>query len=383
EDTLRSPYAMHRRLREAGPVVLLTAYDVFALSRFEHVDAALRDHGTFCSSSGVGLADFRREQPWRPPSPLLEADPPDHTIAREAMASVVSFRALRELRPAFQAEADRLVDSLLERRTVDAVTDIAEAYPLSVFPDAVGIRPDGRRHLLPYGDMNFNAFGPPNALQQRSFADADRLHAWMADACRRDQLTPGRLGAQLWSLTDDERITDHQAGLLVRSLLTAGVDTTVCGLGNALAALARCPEQWHLLHTDPSRVRFAFDEALRFESPVQTFFRTTTRPITIEGVTVPARSKVMLSLGAANRDPRRWGEDADRLDIERDATGHLAFGMGIHQCVGQPIARLEADVLLTTLARRVHRLEPAGEPAIRANNTLRGWRSVPVTLVPT
>jgi hypothetical protein len=170
--------------------------------------------------------------------------------------------------------------------------------------------------------------------------------------------------------------------MLVRSLLTAGVDTTVYGIANTVYALSRHPEQWAQLHEQPAKGKFVFDEALRWESPVQTFFRTTTRDVEVAGTTIPADTKVLLFLGSANRDPRHWGEDAEVLDIGRRAAGHVAFGMGVHQCVGQPVARLETELVLSALAQRARAIEPTGEPVPKLNNTLKGWASVPVRLVP-
>lgn len=381
-ENLRDPYGMHQRIREAGGMVWLSKYQAYATARYAPVYDALRDHDTYCSSAGVGLADFRTERPWRPPSLLLEADPPQHTHARSAMSAVLSVRALREFRPAFEAAAEQLVDALLERGDIDGIADLAVAFPLRVFPDAVGIAPEDRFELLSYGDLNFNSFGPRNDLLIKSQTDAPRLHAWMARACERDRLEPGKLGSRVWQLADSGEITADEAALLVRSLLTAGVDTTVSGFGNTLAAFLRHPAQWERLHADPRLARFAFDEAIRLESPVQTFYRTTTRATEIDGLPVEAGRKILLFLGGANRDPRRWGTTADQLDLDRDASGHVAFGMGIHHCVGQPMARLEAEILLTTLARRVRAIRPAGPAVPRLNNTLRGWRTLPLRLVP-
>jgi hypothetical protein len=115
---------------------------------------------------------------------------------------------------------------------------------------------------------------------------------------------------------------------------------------------------------------------------VQTFFRTTSRDAEVAGTVIPEGSKVLLFLGSANRDPRHWGEDADRLDIRRRAAGHVAFGMGVHQCVGQPVARMETELVLAALARRIRRIELAGTPVPKLNNTLKGWASVPVRVEP-
>jgi hypothetical protein len=165
----------------------------------------------------------------------------------------------------------------------------------------------------------------------------------------------------------------------VRALLSAGVDTTVNGLGAALYNLARFPGEWAKLHADPSLARGAFEEAVRFECPVQTFFRTTAADTELAGVALPEGSKVLMFLAAANRDPRRW-DDPDRFDITRNAAGHVGFGAGIHMCVGQILARLEGEAMLAALARRVVRLEIAGQPVRRYNNTLRGLKALPLRL---
>jgi cytochrome P450 len=287
---------------------------------------------------------------------------------------------VRGFRERFRAEAEVLADELVARGRFDAITDLAERYPLKVFPDAVGLPAEGRQNLLPCGALAFNAFGPRNHLLEQALATVAPTQEWIWASCQRDALTPEGLGARLWALADAGEISHEQAPMLVRSLLSAGVDTTVYGIGNTMQALTAHPGQWARLREKPSLARFAFDEALRYESLVQTFFRTTTCQAEVSGVRIPAGEKVLLFLGAANRDLRRWGPDADQMDITRKAAGHVAFGMGIHQCVGQPIARLEAELVLTALAERVERLEPASDPVPKLNNTLKGWASVPVTV---
>ncbi|MBO0775163.1 MAG: cytochrome P450 [Actinobacteria bacterium] len=379
DDFLADPFARHGELREAGPVVWLERYQVWAMARHAEVQEALRDWETFCSSAGVGLSDFRKEPPWRPPSLLLEADPPEHSRARKAVARALSPRTVRDLADGFARDADQLVSELLARGTVDGVADIAEEFPLRVFPPAVGLTGDCRRQLLAYGDMAFNAFGPRNHLLAESMKRMEGVVPWITAHCARDALTPGGLGDRVYASADRGAITGEEAALLIRSLLTAGVDTTVIGLGCALDCLARDPAQWRLLREEPSLAGSAFEETLRYASPVQTFFRTTTRPVTVGGVTIGAGEKVLLFLAAANRDPRRW-DDPDRFDIRRRAVGHVGFGYGIHACVGAALSRLEAEALLQAMARRVETLEPAGEPVRRLNNTLSGFASLPLAL---
>ena len=383
EGFLADPFRWHASLRDAGPVVWLERYGIWAMARYAEVHEALRDWATFCSSAGVGLSDFRRETPWRPPSLLLEADPPEHSRARTAVARALSPRTVRSLRDDFSRVAIRLAAELAGQGpgdvTVDGVLDIAEAFPLRVFAGAVGLAEPGGEQLLTYGNMAFNAFGPRNELTTASLRQAAEVGAWISAQCTREALTPGGLGARIYASVDDGTISADEAALLVRSLLTAGVDTTVVGLGCALDCLARDPSQWQLLREDPTRAGAAFEESLRYASPVQTFFRTTTREVTVGGVRIGAGEKVLLFLAAANRDPRRW-DDPDRFDLRRRANGHVAFGFGIHACIGAAMARLEGEVLLEALAREVGRLEPAGEPRRRLNNTLSGFASLPLRL---
>src|SRR6266700_6890373 len=156
-----NPFPAHEALREAGPVVHLDKWNVYAVARYAEVHLVLNDPLTFCSSRGVGLSDFAKEKPWRPPSLMLEADPPAHTRTRAVLSRALSPAVMKQIRDRFMAAAEAKVDELLDRRTFDAVKDLAEAYPLAVFPDAVGLKPEGLEHLLPYAGIVFNAFGPP------------------------------------------------------------------------------------------------------------------------------------------------------------------------------------------------------------------------------
>jgi cytochrome P450 len=155
----------------------------------------------------------------------------------------------------------------------------------------------------------------------------------------------------------------------------------VHGLAAVLHALATHPEQWQRLRERPALVRVAFDEAVRWASPVQTFFRTATADVPIGDAVVPDGQKILMFLGAANRDPRRW-PDPDAFDLDRDPSGHVGFGFGIHQCVGQHVARLEAECLLGALVERVATIETAGPTRRHHNNTMRAWASLPMRVRP-
>ena len=212
-------------------------------------------------------------------------------------------------------------------------------------------------------------------------AGAAPVQDWVAGTCRAENLAPGGMGAQLHAYAAEDGFTPDQSALLMRSLLSAGLDTTVHAIGNALWCLAANPDQYALLRADPARAGAAFEEALRYESAVQTFFRTTTRPVVVGDVEIPAGEKVLLFLGAANRDHRRW-PDPDRFDIARKASGHVAFGAGIHACVGGALARAEGSAVLAELARRYATVTLSAPPEPQLNNTLRALRSLPLAVTP-
>jgi cytochrome P450 len=378
---LTDPYPHHETLREAGPVVWLERYGIWAMARHQEVRDALTDYQTYCSSAGVGLSDFRKETPWRPPSIILEADPPLHTRTRAVLTRILLPAAINKLRTTFEREAELLVARLVESREFDGIADLAEAYPLKVFPDAVGLSEEGRENLLPYGSLVFNSFGPRNDLFNQAMANAGPVRDWIMSKCSRAALAPDGLGMQIFDAVDAGELTEDEAGMLVRSFLSAGVDTTVYGLGNTLYCMARYPEQWTALRENPALIRGAFEEVLRFEAPLQTFFRTTTRAVNVSGIGVGEGEKVLLFFAAANRDPRRWN-NPDIFDVKRRAAGHMTFGTGIHGCVGQAVARLETEAVLTALARRVASFELTAEPKRRLNNTLRGLDTLPLRIVP-
>ena len=385
DDFLTDPYEAHRRLREAGPVVWIPAYGIYACARHESVHAVFNDHATFISGAGVGLANFNKETPFRPKSLILEADPPSHTKARAILARILSPKTVMQIRATFTAEAESLVDRLLARQaageTIDAVKDLSEVYPLKVFPDAVGVGEANRENLLLYGNMIFNAFGPRNERLQKSAELVQPVTAWIMAHCQRENLRPGGFGDLIYQAADAGEISHAEAPLLVRSFLSAGVDTTVNGIGNAILCMANHPDQYAQLCADLTLARPGFEEALRFESSVQTFFRTTSKDTELFGVPMAKDSKIVTFLAAANRDERQW-LDPDRFDIQRRPAGHMAFGSGIHGCVGQVVARLEGEVVLTALAKRVSRIELIGPPQRRLNNTLRALASMPVRLIP-
>lgn len=378
---LSDPFRFHSALRDAGSVVFLEKYQCYAVARFAEVRSALQDWETFVSSRGVGLSDFSKEKPWRPPSLLLEVDPPLHARTREVMNKVASLSGIRARQSEWREKADALVALAAVAGPIDAVTAIAEAFPLSIFPDMIGLRTEGRENLIPYAMSVFNAFGPRNALLAQAEAEALDATAWVAQSCKREFLTAGGWGRQVYTFVDTGDCSEAEAERLVRSFLSAGVDTTVNGIANLLHAFAENPGEWKKVKADPSLAKRAIEESLRWGGVAQTFYRTTSRDVEIGGELIPADSKVLLFLAAANRDPRRW-TDPDTFNVTRNASGHVGFGFGIHQCLGQMVARFEAEAMLGALIARVDEIRPTGPAVRRLNNTLYAIGSLPLELVP-
>jgi cytochrome P450 len=381
DEVLANLEAYYGELRARGGFVYLSRYAMLACGRYAETREVFSDWKRFVSSRGVGLTDFKLAKPWRPPSIILEVDPPDHARTRTVMSRVMSPPAVASLKARFQAAADSLVDDLLAKGTFDAVTDLAEAYPTTVFPQAVGLTDDDARRLIDYGAMVFNALGPDNALRRKAMSRGPDVVPWIMEQCRRARLAPGGFGAMIYAAADRGEIAEDEAGMLVRSLLSAGVDTTVTGIGNAIWCLACNPEEFGRLKANPGLALPAFEEVLRFTSPVHSFCRTANQTSEVNGVTIPQDAKILCALGAANLDPQQWPH-ADRFDVMRRPTGHLAFGVGIHGCVGQIVARAEAEALLSSIARKVGSLSLAGEPVWRPGHAIHALDSLPVTFGP-
>ena len=377
-ETLHSPYAFQQALREAGPVVHLDRYGVLAVGRFAETSEVISDWQRFTNCGGVGIQDIRRPGAFRIPSLILEVDPPDHEKAKAPLMKLLSPDRLKLWREGFAREAARLVDELLDKGEVDGVEDIAQAFVFRVFPGTVGVQLP-REPTLIIGEMRFNQSGPPNALFHAAIAAAQPHLDWFEKSVQREGVVPGGISELLFDLEDEAVLAPGVASNLVRSFVGGGTDSTISGIGTTLAGLAASPDQWSIIHKNPGKARAAFEEGIRFDSPFQVTYRTTVGETMLSGHLLPANTKIGVFLGAANRDPARW-EHPDRFDITRPPRG-IAFGHGIHMCIGQMIARLEADALLTELARRVARFELTGEPTHRPMNQVRTLERLPVRLV--
>lgn len=379
-DVLLNPYDFQETLREVGPVAFVEKYNSYAVGRYDGVKAVLNDPVTFISSAGAGLSDIRKPGAWRQPGPIVEADPPKHTKVRGVLTKIISPAVVKGWKTTFEAAAVDLAEHVVAKGEVDGAKDIAEHYVLTHFPPALGLHVH-IDNLVTIGDYNFNALGPQNELFFAAEAKLNTISDWYKNAQTREGVIPGSFAEMLFDAEDAGELEEGVAGGLARTFLRGGMDTTVSGIGTALMYLSRDPALWEQLRADRSRLKLVFEEAIRLEAPIQSYYRTTTRAVDFDGYRLEPDTKVQVFIGAANRDPRKWS-DPDRFDLKRSPPGHLAFGQGIHMCIGQMIARMEAESVLSALLDRVARIEPTGDPVYRPINTLRTLDALPLRLVP-
>ncbi len=269
------PFTPYAELRALGPIVWLKRYGIWVVARYDRVREVLSDWKRFSNAGGGGIKNYSLEKPWRPPSLILEVDPPAHQRTRKVFMDVLSPARLQSLRPAFEAFADQLIDEALERGTLDAIPDLVQRFPLTVFPDAVGMkREDRREHARVWLD-GVRGVRSCGALVTELMKQAESVSEWIMARCQREALSPDGIGAAIHAHADAGNIEPWEATLLVRSLLSAGVDTTIDSIGLCLRALAEHPEQWARLRADPDLARSAFEEATRYDSSSQSLFRTT------------------------------------------------------------------------------------------------------------
>jgi 4-methoxybenzoate monooxygenase (O-demethylating) len=378
-DALLDPGPFQEALREAGPVVYLEAYDCYAVGRYAEVRAVLSTWRDFTVSGGVGYNDIRKGTGWRVPSALLEVDPPEHTQIRSAFQKIMTPATIKAWKDEFLSAATDLVASLETRQEVDGVRDIAETFVLNVFPRAAGLEIPVDAAVA-IGDMNFNALGPKNDLFAASAIAAEPYLEWFERSFEREAALPGGFAQQVFEAADAGIFTQDIAKSLVRSFLRAGMDTTISGIGFALLLLAQNPDQYALVRSDRTLVKDILDEAIRVHSPANPMFRTTTRELAFGGFTLKSDTKIAAFIGAANRDPRQWADPA-AFDIRRKTLGHLAFGISNHACIGQIIARLEAECILGAIIERFERIELLGDAPLRPVNTLKTQAALPLRLV--
>ncbi|WP_143684760.1 cytochrome P450 [Variovorax sp. KK3] len=379
-ETLLDPYPFHQALRDTSAVVWLPQYEVYAVGRHADVAVVMKDYERFSSIAGIGLIDKRdpESEKLRKTSPMTEADPPVHTKTRVGMQKLLSPVVVRGWRARYEQVAAGIVDRVQGiGGAFDAVPELAEDMVYTVIPESLGLDVP-REHLPGIGEMNFFSLGPMNELRRKSLARVQDAVDYYDRAAERENVKPGTFGDVIYQ-AEDAGVFEPGIGIgLVRTFLRGGTDTSIAAIASLLMLLAQNPDQWRKLKADPSRLKIAFEETLRLESPSQNLYRLVTQDMVFQGFELEGGRKIAFYPGAANRDPRFWS-NADRFDLDRDIVGqHLAFGAGAHVCIGQMIARLVVETLMQALMARIDDIRLAGEPQWRPVSALRSLRSLPI-----
>lgn len=377
DSALLNPYPLYRELRETGSVVWMRKYGMFALSRYTDVRNALSNWEVFSSARGVMFNEATNERVRGIP---LVSDPPEHERLRHVLKKSLSAKELNLLEPELVAEAEALVERLVERRTFDAVSDFAEYLPMLIVKRHAGLPEKGRERTLEWAAAIFNTCGPLDKQQTReAFPLAGEQMQYLMTQAVPGKLMPGGWGERLYAAAEQGELAREECPVLMTDYLAPSLYTTIHATSSAIWLFGQHPDQWDEIRADSSLIPNAINEVLRIESPAQMLTRYVTRDHKVDGITIPAGSRVMVLYASANRDERKWKEP-ERFDVRREGVAeHLAWGFGQHMCVGLGLARLEMKVLLTALARRVKRFE-IGEAERSINMVLRGLKRLEVTV---
>ena len=387
---LADPYRFYQRLRSEDPVHWSDTTHTWLLMRYSDVVAAL--HDPILKTGGkpqahmqhlpeVVLAELeplqRHYQTW-----MSFVDPPDHTRLRALVSNAFTPRMLEDLRPRIQQIVDDLLEEAQEVRQMDVIGDFAYPLPATVICEMLGLPPEDYRQFHEWSAQLVEFFGTglpevDNARRtQRSLlALSDYLHDVITQ--RRQHPKEDLISALVGQEAGDSLSEDELFGMCV-FLLAAGHETTVSLIGNGLLALLQHPEQMKKLQSDPSLIETAVEEFLRYDSPLQSLARVATQDLEINGKKILKGQVVRPMLGSANRDPAQFPEP-DRLDICRHPNRHVAFGFGIHYCLGAPLARIEGQIAINSFLHRMPQVQLSTESLQwRKNLSNRNPLSLPV-----
>ncbi|MBI1259212.1 MAG: cytochrome P450 [Chloroflexi bacterium] len=388
-----NPYPYYEMLRSAAPIYYWEQWNMWFLTRYEDCAAVLRSphfgHEITRVMSREELGWSSEPQPETEPlwsmqrQWMLLKDPPDHSRLRTLVHKAFTPKMIERLRERAQAITDNLIDKAEPNGGMDLIGEFALLLPVTVIAELLGVPPEDFEILHGWsrdiGDT-LELFEGEEIARRGAKATVE-FSAYLRDLIAQRKQAPAddMISSLIAIEAEGDRLSEDEMVAMCILLLFAGHETTVNLIGNGTLALMRHPEQWELLKRDPSLIKPATEELLRYDSPVQITTRFVLEDHELAGQQFRKGQNVATMFGAANRDPAKFTNPGE-LDITRDPNPHMAFGNGIHFCLGAPLARMEGQIALATLARRLPNLQLASEnPPYRATYVLRGLAHLPVT----
>ncbi len=390
-DFIRDPYPAYERLRTTDPMHL-TPFGAFLASRHaeaslvlrdkrfgkDYVERTIRRYGPKIMEEPV----FRSMSHW-----MLQQDPPDHTRLRGLVVKAFTARRVEDMRPRIQEIVDQTLDAVIDRGHMELIEDFAFRLPITIICDMLGI-PEEHREVFYKGSRDGGRLLDPVPLNAAEIQEANAANAmaqlYFQQLFELRRRSPGDdLTTQLVQAEEDgSKLSNEELTANIILLFGAGHETTVNLIGNGLLALHRHPDQLALLKVNPSLIQNAIEEFLRYDSSVQLTGRVALEDVEgLGGKRVPKGETVLCLLGSANRDPAVYPDRPDRLDITRPNVKPLSFGGGIHHCLGAQLARIEAEIAIATLLRRLPdlRIDDVENPQWRPTFVLRGLKRLPAS----
>jgi len=382
-DIEADPYPVYRRLREEAPLYYNETHDFYAVSRYEDVEKGLVDHKTFISGRG-GILELIKAGIEMPPGILIFEDPPTHTVHRRLLSRVFTPRKMNALEGQIRQYCAEALDPIVGSERFDFVADLGRQMPMRVIGMLLGIPVDDQAKVRDKVDSDLRTEpGKPQKYTEAGLANGE-IFADYID-WRSEHPSDDLMSELLMAEFEDEtgtvrRLSRNEILTYTNVVAGAGNETTARLIGWAGKVLAEHPDQRRALVEDPALIPNAVEELLRFEPPAHHIARYVTADVELHGRTVPAGSVMMFLTGSANRDDRRF-PDGDRFDVGREVGSHLAFGYGIHFCLGAALARLEGRVALEEVLKRFHEWDVDYDNIKMATTTtVRGWETLPTII---
>jgi cytochrome P450 len=385
-----SPYEQYARLREADPVHRSELLHGWVLTRYADVDALLRDPQISVEptradpSNPVIAAEIRRMSlAGREATTLVLRDDPDHNRLRRLMQAPFGPRAVERLGDVVRVGVADALDAILGRGRMDVVADFAYPLPVGLFCELLGVPAEDSPRFRRWTQAVARNLDPLVDEEERArlMALHDEMEAYLEGLIEEKRRAPADdvLSTLVHAEEDGDRLTREELVAQLVTLYVAGHEPVTALVANGLLALLRHPAQLAALQADPSLLPGAISELLRYDGPNQFVRRIAVHDLAIGGRTVAAGDVLYAGVGAANRDPARWGADADLVRIDRpDAASHLQFGSGIHTCLGTHLARLQSEAMLGGLLARIHHIELDGDPVWSPRMVLRALDRLPI-----